>query len=56
MKPRCPHTGRIINGSADGVYDDGEWISWDWINQQLEEQEEKNAKFYTDTQDYSMIL
>jgi len=28
-----------MNDSADGIYDDGEWISWDWINGQLYEQE-----------------
>jgi len=25
--------------SSDGVWDDGEWISWDWINGQLHDQE-----------------
>jgi hypothetical protein len=23
----------------DGVWDDGEWISWDWLNQQIYEQD-----------------
>jgi hypothetical protein len=26
-----------IDGPADAIWDDGEWISWDYINQQLEE-------------------
>jgi hypothetical protein len=26
-------------GVGDGIYDDGEWISWDWINGQLHEKE-----------------
>ena len=41
---RCSMTGKILESSADGIYDDGEWISWDWINQQLYEKELK-AKF-----------
>ena len=32
-------TGRIIDGPSDAIWDDGEWISWDWINEQLYEQE-----------------
>jgi len=34
-------TGRVIEGSADAIWDDGEWISWEWINGQLHEQELK---------------
>jgi hypothetical protein len=30
-----------MNGSSDGIYDDGEWISWEWINGQLYEQDIK---------------
>jgi hypothetical protein len=30
-------TGRPIEGCSDAIWDDGEWISWDYINQQLEE-------------------
>ena len=33
------YTGIPIENSADGVWDDGEWISWDYINQILAEQE-----------------
>jgi hypothetical protein len=32
-------TGREITSPADGIWDDGEWISWDYINQQIHEQE-----------------
>jgi len=39
MVNRCAVTGRIIEGSADAIWDDGEWISWEWINGQLHEQE-----------------
>lgn len=28
---------------GDGIYDDGEWISWEWINGQLYKQEVHNA-------------
>lgn len=28
-----------MNDYSDGIYDDGEWISWDWINGQLHKQE-----------------
>lgn len=28
---------------GDGVYDDGEWISWKWINEQLHQQEVAQA-------------
>ncbi len=38
---RCAMTGQEIKDPADGIWDDGEWISWDWINQQIYEQERK---------------
>lgn len=41
MVLRCSMTGEIIEGSSDAVWDDGEWISWNWINQQIYEQELK---------------
>jgi len=34
-------TGKVIDGPSDAVWDDGEWVSWDWINNQLYEQELK---------------
>lgn len=36
---RCAMTGKVLNDSSEGVWDDGEWISWDWINSQLADQE-----------------
>ena len=36
---KCAFTGRPINDTADGIWDDGEWISWDYINQIQAEQE-----------------
>ena len=41
MVNRCSMTGKVIEGSADAIWDDGEWISWEWINGQLHEQELK---------------
>jgi hypothetical protein len=32
-------TGEIIDGPRDAVWDDGEWVSWDWINEQIYQQE-----------------
>jgi hypothetical protein len=29
-------TGQQVHGGADAIWDDGEWISWDYINQQIE--------------------
>ena len=39
MVLRCAMTGKIVEGSSDAIWDDGEWISWEWINGQLHEQE-----------------
>ena len=36
---RCSMTGKEMNDSSDGIWDDGEWVSWDYINGQIEEQE-----------------
>lgn len=45
---RCSMTGLPISGPADGIYDDGEWISWEWINQQIYEQDLKQNFPQTD--------
>lgn len=36
---RCDRTGREYSDFADGIWDDDEWISWDWINDQIDAQE-----------------
>lgn len=36
---RCAMTGQELADPSDGIWDDGEWISWDYINQHLEDQE-----------------
>jgi hypothetical protein len=41
MVSRCSMTGRIIEGHSDAIWGDGGWISWEWINQQIYEQELK---------------
>lgn len=38
MTLRCAMTGRPME-VGDGIYDDGEWISWEYINQHLHERE-----------------
>ena len=40
--PRCSMTGIEIQ-PGDGIWDDGEWISWTWINSQLEDEPEDDA-------------
>lgn len=35
----CANTGRLYTDPGDGICDEGEWISWDWINEQIEAQE-----------------
>ena len=36
---RCAMTGLSMRDTSEGIYDDGEWISWDWINGQIADQE-----------------
>jgi hypothetical protein len=42
--PTCSRTGIEID-SGDGIWDDGEWLSWEWINSQLEDEPEEEAHF-----------
>src|SRR5687768_16303090 len=32
----CANSGRPYFDPGDGICDNGEWISWDWINQQID--------------------
>lgn len=41
---RCAMTGQEYADFSDGIWDDGEWISWDYINGQVYEQD-RNAQF-----------
>jgi hypothetical protein len=45
---RCSMSGRPMEGPSDGIYDDGEWISWEWINQQLYRQDLKSEYPHVD--------
>ena len=36
---RCAITGFEIRDSGEGIWDDGEWISWDEINEQIQYKE-----------------
>jgi hypothetical protein len=38
---RCSMTGQLLRDSSEGIYDDGEWVSWDYINGYLADQELK---------------
>jgi hypothetical protein len=31
-------TGKEMGDPSDGIWDDGEWVSWDYINEHLDEQ------------------
>jgi hypothetical protein len=35
----CSMTGIPIRDSSEGIWNDGEWISWQWINSQFYTQE-----------------
>ncbi len=39
---KCEMTGCSYSDISDGIWDDGEFISWDWINGQLPRQERQN--------------
>lgn len=43
MNMHCSMTGIRVSGPADAIWDDGEWISWDYINRQIEESENREA-------------
>lgn len=32
----CAMTGLPVSGPIDAIWDDGEWVSWDWINSQID--------------------
>ena len=41
---RCAMTGREFTDPSDGIWDDGEWISWDYLGRQIYEQD-RSAEF-----------
>lgn len=44
MHMLCSMTGHPIKDIGDGIWDDGEWISWEYINQQLDEAPEASSE------------
>lgn len=47
---RCSMTHLPIDGITDAIYDEGEWISWDWINGELNKQEQFEERFETNNE------
>lgn len=39
MSYECSMSGKVFNNFDDGIYDDGEWVSWGWLNGQIHTQE-----------------
>jgi hypothetical protein len=38
---KCEMAGRSDTDVSEGIWDDGEFISWDWINEHLQRQERR---------------
>lgn len=38
---KCAMTGLPIDANGDAIWDDGEWISWAWINQNMADPEDQ---------------
>jgi hypothetical protein len=39
---KCAMNGRPITANGDAIWDDGEWISWEWINQNMADPEDED--------------
>lgn len=51
----CSMTGVSIRDSGDGIWDDGEWISWAYLNEQMAAQTENTGartEFASEVQPY----
>jgi hypothetical protein len=44
----CDYTGKPIETIADGIWDDGDWISWEYINQHIDPQSQQEAPYAAD--------
>jgi hypothetical protein len=44
---RCAVTGVPINDPSVGIWEDGEWVSWTYINEYLELEERRSSKVET---------
>lgn len=38
---KCAMTGLPVTANGDAIWDDGEWISWDWINQNIADPDDR---------------
>lgn len=38
---KCSMTGLPVTANGDAIWDDGEWISWAWINQNMADPEDE---------------
>lgn len=47
---RCSMNDREYPEVSDGIWDEGEWISWDWINGQLHDQDLREQFPHADPQ------
>ena len=41
---RCIENGNEYQNESDGMYSGGDWVSWDWINDQLAPKRVKNPR------------
>ena len=55
MKNYCSYTGKEIEGSSDAIWDDGEWISWEYIDQFVGSSETPPPVFEDFPEDYEKI-
>jgi len=40
---KCSMTGKILEDTSQGIWDDGEWVSWEYINQLQDLQEPRTT-------------
>jgi hypothetical protein len=52
MKNYCAYTGKEVEGSSDAIWDDGEWISWEYINQFVEHEPNNTEQGNNEIDDY----
>ncbi len=46
---KCAYTGIEINDPSEGIWDDGEWISWEYINHHLDSDEDWEEDYDSST-------
>jgi hypothetical protein len=51
----CAMTGIEIRDSSEAIWDDGEWISWAWINEQIDAQEQDQRATEANEQEFDDI-